>query len=193
MRCVRASNVPHTSEQKVHSTFNCGSSQATTRVLVVKTGIEVLRQKSKSIHGQTERTRRHLRNDYRLTDGQKTSRNIDPMRLRQICFGYSRLACSPSMLHIQDRQSNQRTAKRLSEPCNIYRRAGYNGVFEPHLGNIVCRDSLYRGGGQVVLLVVRSGSAFYTFFSMRFHRTFILQNESIKDSGRRVDTMKGSS
>ena len=27
MRCVRASNVPHTSEQKVHSTFNCGSSQ----------------------------------------------------------------------------------------------------------------------------------------------------------------------
>ena len=96
MRCVRASNVPHTSEQKVHSTFNCGSSQATTRVLVVKTGIEVLRQKSKSIRGQTERTRRHLRNDYRLTDGQKTSRNIDPMRLQQICFGYSRLACSPS-------------------------------------------------------------------------------------------------
>ena len=141
MRCVRASNVPHTSEQKVHSTFNCGSSQATTRVLVVKTGIEVLRQKSKSIRGQTERTRRHLRNDYRLTDGQKTSRNIDPMRLQQICFGYSRLACSPSMLHIQDRQSNQRAAKRLSEPCNIYRRAGYNGVFEPHLGNIVCRDS----------------------------------------------------
>ena len=141
MRCVRASNVPHTSEQKVHSTFNCGSSQATTRVLVVKTGIEVLRQKSKSIRGQTERTRRHLRNDYRLTDGQKTSRNIDPMRLQQICFGYSRLACSPSMLHIQDRQSNQRAAKRLSEPCNIYRRAGYNGVFEPHLGNIVWRDS----------------------------------------------------
>ena len=89
MRCVRASNVPHTSEQKVHSTFNCGGSQATTRVLVVKTGIEVLRQKSKSIRGQTERTRRHLRNDYRLTDGQKTSRNIDPMRLQQICFGYS--------------------------------------------------------------------------------------------------------
>jgi len=63
------------------------------------------------------------------------------MRLQQICFGYSRLACSPSMLHIQDRQSNQRAAKRLSEPCNIYRRAGYNGVFEPHLGNNVCRDS----------------------------------------------------
>ena len=102
-----------------------------------QTGIEVLRQKSKSIRGQTERTRRHLRNDYRLTDGQKTSRNIDPMRLQQICFGYSRLACSPSMLHIQDRQSNQRAAKRLSEPCNIYRRAGYNGVFEPHLGSIV--------------------------------------------------------
>ena len=79
--------------------------------------------------------------EYRLPDGQKTSRNIDPMRLQQICFGYSRLACSPSMLHIQDRQSNQRAAKRLSEPCNIYRRAAYNEIFEPHLGNIVCRDS----------------------------------------------------
>ena len=79
--------------------------------------------------------------EYRLPDGQKTSRNIEPMRLQQICFGYSRLACSPSMLHIQDRQSNQRAAKRLSEPCNIYRRAAYNEIFEPHLGNIVCRDS----------------------------------------------------
>ena len=120
MRCVRASNVPHTSVKRyIRLSIAVAADSRANRACV----------------------RRHLRNDYRLPDGQKTSRNIDPMWLQQICFGYSRLACSPSMLHIQDRQSNQRAAKRLSEPCNIYRRAGYNGVFEPHLGNIVCRDS----------------------------------------------------
>jgi hypothetical protein len=106
--------------QKVHSTFNCGSSRFAGKPSVLGVICGMI------IACLTAKRRRET---------------LTQCGFKKICFGYSRLACSPSVLHIQDRQNNQRAAKRFSEPCNIYRRTGYYGVFEPHLGNIVFRDS----------------------------------------------------
>ena len=106
--------------QKVHSTFNCGSSQFAGKLSVLGVTCGMI------IACLTAKRRRAT---------------LTQCGFKKICFGYSRLACSPSVLHIQDRQNNQRAAKRFSEPCNIYRRTGYYGVFEPHLGNTVFRDS----------------------------------------------------
>ena len=77
------------------------------------------------------------------------------------------------MPHIQDQQSNQRAAKRLSEPCNIYRRAGYNGVFEPHLGNNVAGIPM---GSMITMKVCRpSGKSHSTLFP-NFHEEVMYES-----------------